>query len=200
MKRHFIASMVLVAALANQAYAETTFNASVTNADGQLLTTLMWSSDRRDCVASGHESWSGEKPSTGSETLPAITLSGTYTLTLTCSSPPDSTATLTWMPPTKNTDGSPLTDLASYKVYWGTAPGTYQNSAQVNNPGLSSYVVEQLTPGAWHFVVTAINSRNVESAFSNPAMKTIASLPPEEESVTLTVNPVPEAPSDLAVQ
>jgi hypothetical protein len=31
-------------------------------------------------------------------------------------------ATLSWDPPTTNVDGTPLTDLAGYKVYYGT-PG-----------------------------------------------------------------------------
>ena len=82
-------------------------------------------------------------------------------------------ATLTWNPPTENTDGSALTDLAGYKIYWGTSPGNYTNSATLSNPGLSSYVVEQLTPATWYFVATAVNGQGVESAFSGVASKTI---------------------------
>jgi hypothetical protein len=81
--------------------------------------------------------------------------------------------TLTWNPPTTNTDGTPLTDLAGYKVYWGTADGIYPNSVTLNSSGLSSYVVEQLTPATWHFVVAAINSAGVESVFSNRASKRV---------------------------
>ena len=33
-------------------------------------------------------------------------------------------ATLSWTPPTTNTDGSSLTNLAGYKVYWGPSQGT----------------------------------------------------------------------------
>jgi hypothetical protein len=58
-------------------------------------------------------------------------------------------------------------------VYWSTTPGSYANSTTVNNPGLSSYVVDQLTPATWYFVVTAVNSQGVESAFSNAASKTL---------------------------
>jgi len=60
-------------------------------------------------------------------------------------------AHLTWTPPTQNTDGSALTNLAGYKIHWGTTQGSYSNSVTVNNPGLSSYVVEQLTPATWFF-------------------------------------------------
>ena len=47
-------------------------------------------------------------------------------------------ATLSWVPPTQNSDGSPLTNLASYRVYYGTSSGTYPNSMTVNNPGLAT--------------------------------------------------------------
>jgi hypothetical protein len=82
-------------------------------------------------------------------------------------------ATLTWTPPTQNTDGSPLTDLAGYKIYWGTSQGSYSNSVTLNNPGLASYVVTNLVSGTYYFVATAINSQGVESSYSAPASKTI---------------------------
>jgi hypothetical protein len=82
-------------------------------------------------------------------------------------------ATLSWTPPTTNTDGSPLTNLAGYKVYWGTSQGNYSSSVTLNNPGLTSYVVGNLPPGTWYFVATALNSSGAESAFSGVASKTI---------------------------
>jgi hypothetical protein len=82
-------------------------------------------------------------------------------------------ATLSWTPPTQNTDGSPLTNLAGYKVYWGTSQGNYSSSATVNNPGLATYVVDQLTPATWYFSVTAVNSAGLESGFSNVASKQV---------------------------
>lgn len=81
-------------------------------------------------------------------------------------------ATLSWTPPTRNTDGTPLSNLAGYRIYWGPSRGQYSSSVTVN-AGLSSYVVEQLTPGTWYFVLTAFNTHNVESAFSNEASKII---------------------------
>jgi len=82
-------------------------------------------------------------------------------------------ATLSWLPPTQNTDGSPLTNLAGYKIYWGTQQGTYPNSTTLNNPGLATYVVEGLAPGTYFFVATAINTVGAESSFSGVASKTI---------------------------
>jgi hypothetical protein len=82
-------------------------------------------------------------------------------------------ATLSWTPPTRNTDGTALTDLRGYKVYWGPAAGSYTNSVTLSNAGLTSYVVSNLVPGTYYFVVTAVNSKGAESVFSNAASKTI---------------------------
>jgi hypothetical protein len=82
-------------------------------------------------------------------------------------------ATLAWTPPTTNTDGSPLMNLSGYKVYWGTASGDYPNSVTLTNPGLTSYVVDNLAPATYFFVMTSVSAPGIESAVSRPATKTI---------------------------
>lgn len=82
-------------------------------------------------------------------------------------------ATLSWTAPTQNEDGSPLMDLAGYKFYYGTATGNYQTAIQIDNPGTTIYVVENLVPATYYFVSTAFNSSGVESAFSNEAVKVV---------------------------
>ncbi len=82
-------------------------------------------------------------------------------------------ATLSWTAPTQNIDGSPLTDLAAYKIYYGNSPGSYPNQIHIDNPGITTYVVENLVPNTYYFVATSINSMGVESEFSNVANKTV---------------------------
>jgi len=82
-------------------------------------------------------------------------------------------ATLSWTPPTQNTDGTALTNLAGYRIYWGTTSGSYPNSVMIDQPGVTTYVVENLVPGTYEFVSTAINADGVESDYSNPATKTV---------------------------
>lgn len=82
-------------------------------------------------------------------------------------------ATLSWAPPSLNTDGTPLTDLAGYKIYWGTTSGVYTESVTLDNPGLTMYVVENLAAGDWYFVGSSLNAAGVESSYSNEAMKVI---------------------------
>jgi hypothetical protein len=81
------------------------------------------------------------------------------------------TVTLNWTPPTENDDGTPLR-LTSYRIYWGNTRGNYAHSVTLDNPGLSAYAVEQLTPATWYFVVTAV-SADGESAPSNEIALTV---------------------------
>ena len=84
-------------------------------------------------------------------------------------------ATLSWTAPTENADGGPLTDLDGYRVYYGTTAGVYPNSITISNPGVTSYMVENLSSGTWHFVVAAFNQSGGEGGFSNVASMTIPS-------------------------
>ncbi len=81
--------------------------------------------------------------------------------------------TLSWSPPTENTDGTALTDLAGYRIYWGTTSGSYPNSVTIDNPGVTTYVVENLVQGTYEFVATSYNTSGVESDYSAPATKTV---------------------------
>jgi hypothetical protein len=83
------------------------------------------------------------------------------------------TATLSWTPPTENEDGTPLVDLAGYRVYWGRTGGAFTNSVRIDNPSVTRYVVDKLAPGDYEFAVTAMNNYGVESRFSNIETKTI---------------------------
>lgn len=81
--------------------------------------------------------------------------------------------TLNWTPPTQNEDGSQLIDLIAYKVYYGTAQGNYPNEIRIDNPGISTYVVDNLAPNTYFFVSTSINASEIESDFSNVASKVV---------------------------
>jgi hypothetical protein len=80
---------------------------------------------------------------------------------------PSGSAILTWHPPASNVDGSPLTDLAAFRVYWGTAHGSYSQSAHIANPAARTHTISGLARGTWHFVVTALNSQGAESVYSS---------------------------------
>ena len=81
--------------------------------------------------------------------------------------------TLSWTPPTENEDGTPLMDLAGYRVQWRNSPGIYTHSMTIDNPGLTRMVIDSLTPGTYEFVATSINTSGMESRFSNPITKVV---------------------------
>ncbi|MEX2123330.1 MAG: putative Ig domain-containing protein [Woeseia sp.] len=82
-------------------------------------------------------------------------------------------ADISWAPPTRNSDGSTLTDLTAYKIYYGTTRGNYTEEIQIDNPGLTTYVLDNLSPDTYYFVATAINSKGVESDFSGVLVKVV---------------------------
>ena len=81
--------------------------------------------------------------------------------------------TLNWTPPTENTDGTPLTNLAGYDIHYGSQSGDYTQSIPVDNPGLATYVVDNLTPGTYYFTVSAVNSVGTESPVSSEVALTV---------------------------
>jgi len=81
--------------------------------------------------------------------------------------------TLSWTPPTANTDGSQLDDLGGYRIRWGTQSGQLPNQRDVNSPGISSFMLENLAPGTYYFTVSAFDLANNESPSSNEADGTV---------------------------
>lgn len=82
-------------------------------------------------------------------------------------------ATLSWQAPTLRTDGSPLTNLAGYRISYGTVAGSYPNKVQIANAGVTSHVVTNLPPGKYFFVAAAYDTQGGESKISGAVSKTI---------------------------
>lgn len=75
-------------------------------------------------------------------------------------------ATLSWTPPTENTDGSALQNLAGYRIVYGRSSTSLDQTLQVANAGTSRYTITGLSSGTWYFRVKAYNSSGAESALS----------------------------------
>jgi hypothetical protein len=82
-------------------------------------------------------------------------------------------AALSWTAPTTRTDGSPLTNLAGYRLRYGNSSGNYPNTITISNPTVTSFVVSNLSSGTWYFVLAAYDSAGLESSNTNPVSKTI---------------------------
>ena len=88
--------------------------------------------------------------------------------------PVTGSANLMWVPPTTNTDGSPLTDLTGFTISYGTSQGAMTQTIAVPSATTISYTVQGLGSGTWYFTVTAYTSVGAQSAPSDVASKTIS--------------------------
>lgn len=84
--------------------------------------------------------------------------------------PPPSSVVLTWDPPSGNEDGSPVTDLAGYRVYHGTEPGVYSSVTDVG--AQLQHIFESIPAGSNFFAVSAYDAAGNESALSNELVVT----------------------------
>lgn len=82
-------------------------------------------------------------------------------------------ATLSWTPPSANTDGSVLSNLSGYVVLYGRTADNLSQTIQINNASISTYVVDSLATGTWYFAVVAVNSQGTWSPLSNVTSKTV---------------------------
>ncbi len=97
----------------------------------------------------------------------------TLTFSVTVTDTALGSVSLNWQPPTQNEDGTTLTDLAGYKIYYGKNSGAYQNEVVITNPGTTGFVVDNLLPDTYYFAATAFNATGVESSFSAEAVRTV---------------------------
>lgn len=83
---------------------------------------------------------------------------------------------LIWDAPTSNTDGSPATDVAGYKIYYGTVSGTYTASIDVGNTTsipMATLSASVPVPGLYYIAVTAYDTAGNESVYSNEINKNL---------------------------
>ena len=79
---------------------------------------------------------------------------------------------LNWIPPVTNQDGSQLSDLAGYRIYYGSSQNNLNNVESID-AGLTSYTIENLPSGTHYFSITAIDINDNESSRSNIAANVV---------------------------
>jgi hypothetical protein len=196
--------------LARCAFAQTapTVTLTVTPATGisPVTPTATWSSTNAStCTASG--AWAGTKATSGTETLPAIQNNASYTLTCTgVATSTTGTITVSWMPPTANTDGTPLTNLDGYDLLYGTSSNSLDQKIDVTNSKATSYIVDNLLipdAGVTYFIgMKAYNLNGIRSELSDIASKVFpptGPVPTAVKTATVTVNKKPGIPTLLVV-
>jgi len=161
-----------------------TLTVNPTTVSSGSAATLSWSTlNATQCTASG--GWSGAKATSGSQSTGSLVANNSYTLTcsgaggsasrsvtVTVETVTTGTADLSWIAPTTNTDNSPLTDLAGFRIYHGLTASSLQFIGTAGASELT-YRVSNLASGVHYFAVTAVNLAGTESAQSGLTTKTI---------------------------
>jgi hypothetical protein len=102
---------------------------------------------------------------TTSASLPAfavaVTQVGTYSVTL------------SWSAPTQNSNGTALTNLAGYRIYYGTSASAMTQTVTISSVGVTTHVLSNLNAQTYYFGVMAYNAAGVESKLSNVVSKTL---------------------------
>ena len=81
-------------------------------------------------------------------------------------------AQVSWVAPMTRADGSPLADIAHYRVVYGTSPRRYTGSLLVPNDGTLTATVKGLAwDKTWYFAVIAVDRSGRESAPSAEVSK-----------------------------
>ncbi len=143
---------------------------------------VSWANDRGgQGIASGTDSWQtasialelGENviTVTAEDTAGATT---SRSIVVNRESGQTGSASLSWAAPTARTDGSPLTNLTGYKIFYGRMSGIYDYQIDISNAGILTYVIENLASGDWYFALTAYDSEGIESDRSNEVLRQIS--------------------------
>jgi hypothetical protein len=115
----------------------------------------------------------GSSATTSASGAPAAITSGTQQPPV-APLPSSSNATLSWTAPTENTDGSVLLNLGGYVIHYGTVATDLTSSITISNPGLTTYVIDNLAAGTYYFTLSATTTGGVQSVASNEASVTIS--------------------------
>lgn len=91
------------------------------------------------------------------------------------SGPPvaNGSARLSWYAPTSRTDGSPLTDLAGFEIYYSESQMLTSREIRIANPSAITWTITGLTPGTWYFSMTAVDAAGRKSDWSQTVTKRI---------------------------
>lgn len=198
--------MVPPAQVASSLPASSSFTISPVEGVSPVTATLTWDiAGAQNCVASN--GWTGTKTKTGTQTITGLTKDTTFTLA--CSGAPVPTkgkATLSWVLPTKNKDGTDVTNLVGVRISYGTAANAMTETIDLTNP-VTSYVIDNLPPATYFFAVRVYKADNVQSELSSTVSKYVAGASTTAEvfnqSVSIKVSAppsIPNPPTNLTVE
>lgn len=72
---------------------------------------------------------------------------------------------LSWTAPLEREDNQPisLSEIAGYKVYYGTEENTYPHSIDISNGAANGHTIENLSSGVYYLTLTTYDTAGRES-------------------------------------
>jgi hypothetical protein len=97
----------------------------------------------------------------------------TFSITVNDTAPQTGSVSLSWTAPVARADGTALSlsEIAGYRVYYGTSAGNYSDSVDVNSVSSTSVTITSLPVGTYYMVATTRDSDGRESAYSQEVTK-----------------------------
>lgn len=88
--------------------------------------------------------------------------------------PTVSDVSLSWVAPAEREDntGISLSEIAGYKVYYGTTQGNYSDSVVINDGSATGHTFKDFPAGTYYFAVTTRDTEGRESQYS-PEIKIV---------------------------
>lgn len=80
---------------------------------------------------------------------------------------------MTWIAPHTNADGTALTNLVGFHVYYGADANVLASLLDVQGANASSAEFTKLAPGTYYFAVTAYSADGAESELSTVVSKNV---------------------------
>ena len=96
-----------------------------------------------------------------------------FAITVSPATPTTGSATVSLTPPTENSNGTALTDLAGMMIYYGTSASNLSQSVKVASTTSTSYTISNLPAGTWYFGAMAYTTTGMQSAMSAIVSTTI---------------------------
>jgi len=81
--------------------------------------------------------------------------------------------TLQWTAPVTRTDGTPLSlsEIAGYRVHYGTSPGSYPHHVDITDGSLQSATLTGVPVGTYYIAMSTYDSNGLESSYSASIVK-----------------------------
>lgn len=155
-----------------------TADTAASTGGGTATTTATTTTTTSTSTSSGATSSAAASSAATTTSTTATTSTSTHTTvgTVTTSQVADvnyGEALVAWSPPNSNTDGTLLTDLTGFNIYFGKDPSNLDNVVALDCSWCLWTKVMNLGPGTWYFGVRSYNRSGTESPLSQVMSKTI---------------------------